>query len=126
MIKLFLFICISSVLFSCKTKTSEQNPAKAKQLYSEGMKILDNRIHTTSNQNAIELNNKAIEKFTAAYNADTSFRDAALFASECTMYGKDYQQCIYWTTKLISLDTSQQNINFCNERLEYCKKQLHP
>jgi len=35
---------------------------------------------------AKELNEKAIEKFAAAYEVDTSFVEGVLYASECTMY----------------------------------------
>jgi hypothetical protein len=72
----------------------------------------------------MELNKKAIEKFSAAYHADTTFIEAVLFASECTMYGKEYQEAISWTTKLMRLDTSQQNIDFCINRISDCKEQL--
>ena len=128
MVKISIFFFTLIFFFSCNSKPEVQDQQKAKQLYSEGMKILDKRIsiQSSDSRNAMELNKKAIEKFSAAYNADTFFTEAVLFSSECTMYGKDYQQCVYWTTKLKHLDTTQQNIKFCNDRIEYCKKQLHP
>ncbi|MBO9682308.1 MAG: hypothetical protein J7502_06520 [Flavisolibacter sp.] len=124
--KITIFVSSLIIFFSCQSKTEEQNPQKAKQLYSKGMKILDDRIAIQANnrENAMELNKRAIEMFSAAYKADTTFSDAALFASECTMYGKDFQECIYWTTKLMNLDTSQQNIVFCTNRIKDCKEQL--
>jgi hypothetical protein len=111
---------------SCQTNTGRQDKQKAKQLYSDGMGILRNRISIQSVDKirAITLNKKAIEKFSAAYEADTSVADAVLFASECTMYEKDYQNCAYWTSKLMQLDTSRRNQLFCNDRIEYCKTQL--
>jgi hypothetical protein len=126
MTKFSVFICSLIFFFSCNSRKEVQDPHKAKELYSDGMKILDKRISIQSSDrgNAMEFNKKAIEKFSAAYNADTTFTDALLFASECTMFGKDYQQCLYWTTKLMLLDTTQQNINFCKERIEACKKQI--
>jgi hypothetical protein len=42
--KIIVFVSSLILLFSCHSKTDEQNPQKAKQLYSEGMKILDDRI----------------------------------------------------------------------------------
>ena len=88
------------------------------------MKILNERISVQSSDKgkALELNKQAIEKFSTAYKADTSLIDAVLFASECTMYGKDYHNCIYWTSILKRIDTSQQNKTFCGERIEYCIK----
>ena len=90
------------------------------------MKILDNRISIQSlnKEKAKELNEKAIEKFSISYKTDTTFSEPVLFASECTMFDRDYQNCIYWTSKLLKLDTSQNNQSFCNDRIEYCKKQL--
>jgi len=135
----FLFIIINCNLFlSCKSKPSPirtnndstvpnaNKSQSANQLYSEGMKILDDRIaiQSSDKEKAMELNKKAIEKFTAAYKIDTSLTDPILFASECTMYARDYQNCIYWTTKLMNIDTTQQNISFCIDRIGYCNKQL--
>jgi len=124
--KIIIFVSSLILFVSCHSNTEEQNPQKAKQLYSEGMKILDDRIaiHANDKENAIGLNRMAIEKFSAAYQADTTFTEAVLFASECTMYGKEYQECINWTTKLMRLDTSQQNIDFCAKRIRDCKEQL--
>jgi hypothetical protein len=128
MTKVSIFICGLIFFFSCNLKDDTQDQQKAKRLYSQGMKLLDKRIsvQSLSSTKAMALNKEAVEKFSAAYNADTTFTDAVLFASECTAYGKDYQQCIYWTTKLMQLDTSQENINFCRERIDNCKKQIAP
>lgn len=128
MSKLFLLVCILTIFTSCKSRTEEQNPLKSKQLYSEGMKILDSRISIQSSDSsaAMELNKKAIEKFTASYKADSSFVDALLMTSECTMYEKDYKKCEYWTAKLLKLDTSKHNVIFCTERIDYCKQQIRP
>lgn len=122
----FSILFISIILFACNSKSQLQNQQKAKQLYSEGMKFLNKRIslQSSDNKTAFEINKMAIEKFTSAYNLDTTFTDAVLFASECTMYGKDYRQCVYWTTKLMRLDTSQQNIKFCNKRIRYCQEEI--
>ena len=98
----------------------------AKQLYAAGAKIPDTRISIQLNDRmkAMELNKKAIEKFSESYEADTLYADAALFALECTMYGQEYKKCIYWTTKHTRLDTTKSNTEFCRERIEFCKKQL--
>jgi hypothetical protein len=132
-----LFVC--NLVVSCNTtpastRTNNDSTApkayksdqSANQLYSEGMKILNDRISIQSSdkERAMELNKKAIEKFTAAHKADTSLTDPVLFASECTMYAKDYHNCIYWTTKLMDLDTTQRNQLFCIDRIGYCNKQL--
>lgn len=128
-----LFVC--HLALSCKNNSS---PAKndsilpnvsnsnGNQLYSEGMKILNDRlsIQSTDNEKAMELNKIAIEKFSAAHKADTSLINPVLFASECTMYAKEYQNCIYWTLKLMRLDTSEQNQLFCKDRINYCNEAL--
>jgi len=118
----------SSTKIIADSTVSEVNNSnnKANQLFSEGMKILDERISIQSSdkEKAMELNKKAIEKFSAAYRADSTLADPVLFASECTMYAKDYQNCIYWTSKLIKLDTTQRNQLFCIDRIAYCNKQL--
>lgn len=72
----------------------------------------------------MELNRKAIQMFGAAYRADTLFTTAVFYASECTMYANDYDNCVYWTSKLIQLDTSRQNRQFCQDRIEYCNNQI--
>jgi hypothetical protein len=130
---------VGNLVVSCKNNSSstrinndstaskaDKSDQSANQLYSEGMKILNDRISIQSSdkEKAMELNKKAIEKFTAAYKADTSITDPVLFASECTMYAKDYHNCIYWTTKLMNLDTTQRNQLFCIDRIGYCNKQL--
>jgi hypothetical protein len=121
-----LCICTSLFLISCQTRDGGQNSQNAKKLFSEGMKILDNRISIqyADKEKAIELNKRAIEKFSAAYKADTSYVNAALFASECAMYARDYQTCLYWTSILMRLDTSQHNQRFCTGRIEDCNNQL--
>ena len=132
---LFAFV----TLFSCKSNSSSAKnysdstiskvsiPEKtATQLYSEGMEILNERIsiQASNKEKALELNENAIKMFSAAYNLDTTLADPVLFASECTLYSKNYQKCIYWTSKLKRLDTSQLNLIFCDERINYCYKQL--
>ena len=113
-------------LVSCQTDIGRQHPEKSKQLYSEGMKILEYRISIQSadKEKALMFNKKAIEKFSDAYKADTSFAEPVLFASECTMFARDYQNCVYWTSKLMLLDTSQRNLIFCNGRIGYCNSHL--
>ena len=115
-----IFIC------SCNNKKSEQNCGIAQQLYSQGMQILSDSIsiQSTDRQKANKLNIKAIEKFSKAYEADTTYNDSILFASECTMFEKNYKNCIYWTYKLSNIDTTQNNIRFCNDRIAYCKNQI--
>lgn len=136
----FLFIIFNCNLFlSCNSKPSPiktnneptvpsaDKSQSANQLYSEGMKILDDRIaiQSSDKEKAMELNKMAIDKFTAAYKIDTSLMAAIHFASECTMYARDYQNCIYWTTKLMNIDTTRQNKSFCIERISYCNEQLN-
>ena len=137
LISLVLFV--GNIIISCKNNSSatiinknskapklDKSEQSANQLYLEGMKILNDRIsiQSSNKEKAIEVNKKAIEKFIAAYKADTSIVDPVLFASECTMYGKDYHNCIYWTTKLMKLDTSKRNQLFCIDRISYCNKFL--
>ncbi|MBC7947779.1 MAG: hypothetical protein H7Y42_07865 [Chitinophagaceae bacterium] len=126
MIRIIAF-CFSIVsLISCQPDIVRQDPIAARQLHAEGMEILENRIsiQDTDEGIAMELNKKAIEKFSAAYKMDTSFTKAVLFASECTMYGKDYKSCIYFTSKLKEIDNSKRNQDFCEGRIAYCEKQL--
>jgi hypothetical protein len=113
-------------LTRCHTTGDKQDSQKAKQLFDEGMKMSRDRItiQDTNIAKAYELNKKAIEKFSAAYDADTSFVDAVLFASECTMFARDYKSCLYWTSKLMRLDTSQHNQGFCMDRIKDCKEHL--
>ena len=113
-------------LISCQSNIGEQDPGKAKQLFSDGMKILNNRISIQSvdKVKALELNKKAIEKFSDASKADTSFADPTFFNSECSMYAKDFKNCIYWTSRLMRLDTSQKNLVFCGDRIKYCNEHL--
>lgn len=124
--KIFIsFLCLV-LLASCENNTSGHNAQAARQLFADGKKILSDRISIQhlDRAKANNLNIEAIKKFTAAYNADTSFSDAVLFASECTMFARDYKKCVYWTSKLIRLDTSRQNVIFCTNRLQYCNEQL--
>ena len=98
----------------------------ANQIYSEGMKILQERlsIQSSDTAKATELNEQAIKKFSEAHELDTSYKEPILFASECTMYARDYEECIFWTTKLERIDTSSSNLAFCTDRLKYCTKKL--
>ena len=136
---LIIILFSSYLVVSCKNNFSSEKSNgnfeksefnnsnnNASQLYSEGMKMLNHRISVQSSnkEKALELNKQAIEKFVAAYKADTSFIDAVMFASECTLYGKDYHNCYYWTSILKRIDTSQQNKIFCGDRIEYCNKKL--
>jgi tetratricopeptide (TPR) repeat protein len=88
--------------------TREPNPQTAKQLYNDGWEFINRSrsIATKNREKALALNTVAIEKFTAAYKADTSFSDAVLEASECTLFAKDYQSSLFWLNKLLVLDTS--------------------
>jgi hypothetical protein len=129
----------SYIVSNCKSNSSSEknnsdsavsrvinSKSNANRLYSEGMKIVNDRIsiQSSNKEKAMELNKEAIEKFSAAYNADTSLTGSVLLASECTMYAKDFNSCIYWTSILKRIDTSLSNIAFCIERIEYCNKQL--
>jgi hypothetical protein len=117
---------MSVLLAFCQVKSGRQDSKSAKQLYEEGRDILSDRIHIQS-QNSVfarVLNKRALKRFSAAYEADTSFRDAAFYASECALYGKDYQECIYWVMNLKRLDTSKQDLLYYNDVISYCRKQL--
>jgi len=108
-------------------KSSIDNSTKnANQIFSEGMDILEERlsIQSSNKEKATELNEQAIKKFSEAYMLDSSLRDPIFYASECTMYARNYKACIFWTTKLKSIDTSLTNSAFCTQRLEYCNKKL--
>jgi hypothetical protein len=137
--RISIILFVSFLINSCKSNSSSgkinsdsainkvtSSGSSSSQLYSEGMKILNQRLSIASSdkEKAMELNKKAIEKFSAAYRADTSLTDPVLFASECTMYAKDYDSCVYWTTILQRLDTSRSNATFCSGRIQYCNKQL--
>jgi len=126
MTKLFTFYLCSTLLVTCQSNNEGQNPKKALQLFSQGKKILKNRnaIDYKDSAKATELNKKAIEKFAAAYEADTTFVEAALYASECTMYGQDYEACINWTSKLMKLNSPRWSGKFCEDRIQYCKRKL--
>jgi hypothetical protein len=118
-------ICL---LASCGTPAENRdNKSRSRTLYDEGMELTSERIDLPDDDSIRkrELNKSAIEKFEASYKADTTNRDAVLFASECTMYGKEYKNCIYWTIRLIQLDTSERNRNFCLDRIAYCTQQLN-
>lgn len=134
-----MFVLVSYLVISCNNTSSSvttntdsttgkaaNTGTEANQLYEEGMKILNDRlsIQHSDKEKALELNIKAIEKFSAAYQADTMFTKPVQFASECTMYAKDYQNCIYWTSKWMQLDTTQENRVFCIGRINYCNEQL--
>ena len=122
-----MFSCWCLILISsCQRNADGRNLAKAKRFQAEGIEIIHER-NASENLNsglATELNKKAIEKFSAAYKADTLFSNAVLYASECTMYAKDYKSCIYWTSLLKRLDTTQWVQNLCKSRIPYCNKQL--
>jgi hypothetical protein len=124
--KKYLSFCVLLLLLSCHESSKRQSREKAEKLYSEGMKILDQRllIQDSDKEKAMELNEKAIEKFTSSYTMDTTFDKPASFASECSMYARDYQDCLIWTLRLQRLDTSQSNKTWINERIQECKSHL--
>jgi len=126
MTRFFFYFLGLVFLISCKAKINQRDQEEAKQLCSEGMKIIKERnlLQPADSNRAKKLNQDAIEKFSAAYKADTSFRDAVLLASECTMYSEDYQNCFDWTTKLMHLDTSQWIQRLCKKRIQICKRKL--
>ncbi|MDB5200666.1 MAG: hypothetical protein JWQ27_75 [Ferruginibacter sp.] len=112
---------------SGKTVIDPVNAEKsADQLYSEGMDILEKRlsVQSSNNKEAMELNRRAIQKFNEAHELDASLRDPVFFASECTMFARDYDQCMVWTKKLEKLETSEAELAFCKERIAYCAKKL--
>lgn len=90
------------------------------------MKILDQRLKIQDSDmgKAMELNEKAMEKFTSSYKMDTTFDKTTLFASECSMFARDYQDCLKWTLRLQRLDTSQSNKTWIAERIQECKSHL--
>lgn len=110
------------LLFSCSHSSVKPDPEKAKHLYEEGMTILGDRISAQSEDRlkAMGLNKTAIEKFSAAYMADTTFIDAAFSASECTFFERDYQNSLIWLQRLLRLDTSARSTAEANQRIGYC------
>ena len=120
-------IVATTFLLSCQPKKIEQDPKRAQVLLSEGMGILYTRIdiQDEDRSKAARLNDSAILKFSQSYRTDTTLFDAAFYASECTMFKRDYHSCLEWTTKVLALDTTQKNREFCNERIAHCKSQLN-
>jgi hypothetical protein len=61
--KKYLSFCVLLLLLSCHESSKRQSREKAEKLYSEGMKILDQRllIQDSDKEKAMELNEKAIE-----------------------------------------------------------------
>jgi tetratricopeptide (TPR) repeat protein len=125
---LILIISFQWILISCgqnkKAKSNQEhkklvpnsesrnikpNKQKAQQLFDEGMDFVSwsRSIYNKDRNKALELNTKSIEKFTEAYKLDTLFSDAALMASETTVFAKDYLSSLFWLNKLLVLDTSK-------------------
>jgi hypothetical protein len=123
----FGFFVAISLIVSCGTPAENgNNKMRSQDFFDEGMKLTSDRINLSDHDSIgkSELNKRAIQKFEAAYKADTTNRDAVFFASECTMFAKDYKKCIDWTTTLIHLDTSVKNRDFCYDRIAYCNQQV--
>ncbi|RTL59246.1 MAG: hypothetical protein EKK37_13185 [Sphingobacteriales bacterium] len=55
---------------------------------------------------SIKLTQKAVEKFDSAYHCDTTNSRSTFFAAECTMGSQDFKGCIYWISKYMEFDTS--------------------
>lgn len=127
MAKNILYFVFFFFIFSCSTKKQyESNPVLAQKLYEEGQHLLSDRIKIqgTDSIKARELNKKVLKKFEAAYKADTTNLLVLLFASECTMYERDYGKCLFWTLKYVQQDTSKSDALRFYERIGECYTKL--
>jgi hypothetical protein len=100
------------LLYSCNNRKPIIKSVEAKRLFAEGFKLLDERLNTSKSDSikANVLNTKAINKFDSAYRCDTTLIDAATFASECSLYGGEFNKCIYYQNILLHTDTSRRAI----------------
>jgi tetratricopeptide (TPR) repeat protein len=118
-------LCRLILLFfiSCHSKIPE-SPVKesSEKIYEHAWHLLLERMDVNNSDSVKRnvLNDLAIQKFTLAYQMDTSNIKAALYASECCMYGRKYQDCIYWLNKLLIRDTSKHDIAEHSQMLGYC------
>jgi len=120
---ILLLTTLTIVFVSCNTQPKLHQDAKlSEKLTGEGSDLTMRRISImkTDSLKGVDLNKHAIQKFDSAYHIDTTNLRAALLASECCYFGKEFQRCIYWLNKLIIADTSKhhqadhyQMIGFC-------------
>lgn len=123
--RVFYFVFLIFIISCLEKKKYENNPVLAQKLYEEGQQLLSERIKIqgTDPIKARELNKKVLKKFEAAYNADTANLHVLLFASECTMYERDYKKCLYWTLKLVQQDTTPSDKVWVYDRIAECYTQ---
>jgi len=109
------------------TQTNLDSPKKkAEDLFNESVELLMYRIkiQDSNRVKAVKINEQIINKLTEAHEIDTLFRDPIFLASECTMFARDYKECIIWTSKLKQVDTSSKNLIFCIDRIQFCNEKL--
>ena len=124
--RIFYFVFLFFIISCLEKKKYENNPVLAQRLYEEGQQLLSERIKIQGADpiKARELNKKILKKFEAAYNADTTNSKVLLFASECTMYERDFKKCLYWTLKLVQQDTTNFAKPWVYERIGECYAEL--
>jgi tetratricopeptide (TPR) repeat protein len=108
----YIILLITLTVLSCNTQPKiHQDTNLSEKLTGEGSELTMQRISLKGidSLKRIDLNRQAIQKFDSAYHLDTTNLRAALLASECCFFGKEFQQCIYWLKKLIFADTSKHN-----------------
>ena len=108
----YIILLTTLAALSCNTKPKTHQDIKlSKELTAEGSELTMQRISLKGidSLKGVDLNKQAIQKFDSAYHVDTTNLRAALLASECCYFGKEFRQCIYWLEKLIIADTSKHN-----------------
>lgn len=106
---ILLLTTLVVVFVSCDTQPKLHQDVKlSEKLAGEDSELTMRRISLMGidSLKGIELNKQAIQKFDSAYQLDSTNLRAALLASECCYFGKEFRQCIYWREKLIIADTS--------------------
>jgi tetratricopeptide (TPR) repeat protein len=106
----YIILLITLSILSCNTQPKiHQDNKLSEELTGEGSELTLRRISLmqTDSLKGMDLNKQATQKFDSAYHLDTTNLRAALLASECCYFGKEFQQCIYWLDKLIVTDTSK-------------------
>jgi tetratricopeptide (TPR) repeat protein len=108
-------ILLIIVFASCKSKSQERiDVSKSLILFKEGSDLLIEgfRSNFTDSLAGQKYYKNAIEKFNAAYKADSTNLHLCVYLDDLHYYIQQFDSALYWAFRLSSIDSSKSDDNF--------------
>lgn len=108
MLRPVIILIIAILLTSCKSKRqSSANIPESARLFKEGAALLKQgvKLEFSDSIGGLKYYSQAIEKFTAAYNADTTNVELGTYFSDLYFKTQQYDSALVWALRMFPFDS---------------------